>query len=98
MKRVLVVTGVLLSGMLGAQAAPLKAQHSVASSQAKQACVARQRAAIAPYYAHGGDALIPGGLPPIVRNVIDEAMHDMATRCLPRSRRPLDWTDFLPPS
>lgn len=95
MTRVIIVAAILLGGLVATQAAPFEAHRHFAGVSS---CVARQRADLAPLDRFGGYPPYPAGAPAFVQNVLNSALDEARTRCLPRRRRPLDWTDFLPPN
>jgi hypothetical protein len=88
MKRAAIVTVALLAGALAAQAAPHKAPRRVAHVNHVSACVARQRAMLAPLDRYGGN--LPPNVPAFAQAMIAPVLHTIRTRCLPRYNGPPD--------
>ena len=90
MKRAIVVTAVLLSGVLCVQAAAAKPQPHVAGVSN---CIARQRAMLAPLDRYGGN--LPPSAPALMQQIMGPVLHTIRTRCLPAYHGPasVEWND-----
>jgi len=89
MKRVMIVTVALLASALAAQAAPHKTPRRVAHAVTHvSACVARQRAMLAPLDRYGGG--LPPNAPALMQAMMRPVLHTIRTRCLPRYNGPPD--------
>jgi hypothetical protein len=77
MKRSVILVSIALLGGLGMQAAdaaPLRHAHI-------SACMARQRADLAPLDSYGGT--LPAFAPAIMQQIMNPVIHNIRTRCMP---------------
>lgn len=82
MKRSLAIVSIVLLGGLGVQtadAAPLRHAHI-------SACLARQRADLAPLDRYG--RYLPAGAPVLMRQIVNPVLRDIRTRCMPPTSEP----------
>ncbi len=75
MKRFVDFTAVVLAAGIGMQAADAMPRGHVS------ACLARQRADLAPLDRYGG--VLPAFAPALMQQIMNPALHEIRTRCLP---------------
>jgi len=86
MNRVSVIIIVLLSGVVGVQAAAARPQRHAAHIPA---CLARQRAMLAPLDRYGG--YLPPNAPALMQQIINPALDVIRSRCLPEYHGPPEY-------
>jgi hypothetical protein len=86
MNRAIIVTAVLLSGVIGVQAAAARPRHHAAHVPS---CLARQRAMLTPLDGYGG--YLPSNAPALMQQIIHPMLDVIRTRCLPEYHGPLQY-------
>lgn len=87
MNRVSAIIALLLSGVIGAQAAAAARPQRHAAHI--PACLARQRAMLTPLDPYGG--YLPPNAPPLMQQIINPALDVIRSRCLPEYHGPPEY-------